>query len=81
MDENIDIEAIERASFATYACLRLVLLNYQLYSAGCPIKLYAEMEHEIDNFRYLDFLELLNNEHLVELEELLPFISNINSNS
>lgn len=66
--------ARDKAALAIFACQRLILLNYQLYYSGCPVKLYAEMETEKDNELFLGFLRTLNDEKITDLSDIADFL-------
>lgn len=74
MSDEVEESSDDRARFAVFVCVRLVQLNYGMVVSGCPVKMYVDMTSEKDNHDYLRFLRLVNDEKLLNLEELRPFL-------
>lgn len=73
-DELVEQASRDRASFSVFACMRLILINYQLSIEVPDLKLIVEMESEIEYDAFKSFVCLLHNEKVIDVSELLPFL-------
>lgn len=66
---------IDKAKIATYACLRLVLLNYQIsINSDEPVKLYTDMKDETDYDMFNNLIIYLHDQKVADFSVLIPFI-------
>jgi len=74
MNDN-QVEA-DRAALATYACMRLALLNVQLVlTSNLPIQFYVNMKNEEEFKTYNGLLKMMNELEIIDISVLVPFIT------